>query len=52
MPTPPKRGESQNTFLSRCISYIVKHEGKSSKQASAICYFMWRNKDKTKRITK
>jgi hypothetical protein len=52
MPTPPRKDETQNAFLARCISYITKHENKPTKQASAICYSMWRNKDKAKRITK
>jgi len=44
MPTPPRKGESKDKFISRCISYIVKKEGKPQKQAVAICHNMWRNK--------
>lgn len=44
MPSPPRKGESKDAFISRCIRYIVKNEGKSEKKASAICYSMWRRK--------
>jgi len=44
MPTPPKKGESKDKFISRCISYIVKKEGKPQKQAIAICNSMWRRR--------
>lgn len=46
MPTPNK-GESQSDFVSRCIP-IVMNEGtaKDNKQASAICYSIFRRHDK------
>ena len=44
MPEKPRKGESKDKFISRCISYIVKKEGKPQKQAVAICHNMWRNK--------
>lgn len=42
MPTP-KRNETQDEFISRCIPYVI-HEGttKDEKQASAICYSIWK----------
>lgn len=46
MPAPPGAKESQNEFLSRCISYLIKHEGKTSKQAAGQCYGMWRQRHK------
>jgi len=47
MPTP-KAGESQKDFVSRCIP-IVMDEGtaKDNKQAAAICYSMWRRRNKS-----
>ena len=51
MPAPPKPGESKDKFISRCISYMNKNEaGKypDPKQRAAICYSMWKNKDKKK----
>ena len=44
MPTPNK-GESKEDFVSRCIP-IMKKEGREQGQAIAICYSIWRNKDK------
>jgi len=57
MPAPPHKGEHQEEFISRCISYLVKHENKTSKQAAGQCYGMWRQRHKTaaearKRINK
>lgn len=45
MPVPPRKGESKDAFINRCIRYIVKNEGKSETQAAAICYSMWRRKE-------
>lgn len=45
MPAPPKKGESKDKFISRCISYIVKNEGKPRNQAVAICNSMWRRRN-------
>lgn len=36
----PSKGEHQNDFLPRCISYVV-NEGKDSAQAVAICNSIW-----------
>jgi hypothetical protein len=47
MPEPLK-GETKEKYIPRCISYLVKEEGKPQKQAIAICYSMWENKDKKK----
>ena len=44
MPAPPKKGETEREFISRCVSYIVSKEGKSKEQAAAICYSMWRER--------
>ena len=46
MPAPPKKGETQKEFLARCIPFFVD-EGKPQDQAVAICYSMWREKDKS-----
>lgn len=46
MPTP-KDGESEKDFVSRCIPIVMKDgTAKDNKQASAICYSMYRNKNK------
>jgi hypothetical protein len=45
MPIPtPEKDEERSSFMSRCVSFLVK-EGKSSDQASAICYDKWNNKN-------
>jgi hypothetical protein len=43
----PRNGESEKDFVARCIP-IVMREGtaKDNKQASAICFSMYQNKDK------
>lgn len=43
----PKKGESQQQFISRCISQKVK-EGVDQEQAIAICYSQWDNRNKKK----
>ena len=48
MPTPPRKDETKEKFISRCIPIIVK-EGTKPNQAAAICYSMWRH---TKEATK
>jgi len=40
MPTP-KKNESENAFVQRCISFVVKNEGKKPDQAYAICKGLW-----------
>jgi len=37
----PKEGESKKQYIPRCVSYLVKKEGKKQKQALAICFAMW-----------
>lgn len=49
MPSPPRKGESQQDFISRCISYLRKREGKSADQAAGQCYGMWRSRNSKKR---
>jgi len=44
MPSPPSEGEKESEFISRCVSYLVKKEGKPKEQAVAQCYSMWRKK--------
>ena len=38
----PSKGEHQDEFLPRCISYVI-NEGKDSEQAVAICNSIWEN---------
>ena len=42
MPSPPRQNEREQEFISRCISYLIKNEGKSKDQAAGQCYGMWR----------
>lgn len=44
MPTPEK-GETEKEFIGRCIPILID-EGKEKDQAVAICYSIWKNKDK------
>lgn len=45
MPQPPiQPGEQKSEFLSRCFSYMNKHNEGEKSQRAAICYSMWRNK--------
>jgi hypothetical protein len=44
MPTV-KSGESEQEFVSRCISTLIKDEGKEQKQAIAICFSMYRRRN-------
>ena len=37
----PKSGESEDEFVSRCMSVLIGDEGKPEDQAAAICYSMW-----------
>ena len=53
MPSPPQKGESQEGFLARCHKYMAEHESsRPSAQRSAICYSLWRNKDKVSHAAK
>jgi hypothetical protein len=36
----PSKGENEDDFIPRCISYVVS-EGKDQDQAAAICYSIW-----------
>lgn len=45
MPTPPKKNETKEKFLGRCIPFLIK-EGKPKDQAAAICHSMWSKKSK------
>ncbi len=51
MPTP-RKGESRQDFVSRCIP-IVMDEGtaKDQKQASAICYSLFKQKKTGKAVS-
>ena len=49
MPVNVKKGESENDFISRCISEEVG-AGYEQSQAAAICYSYW-DKDKMSKIT-
>ena len=37
----PRKGQSENEYISECIAFLVK-EGKDTEQASAICYSNWK----------
>lgn len=46
MPLPiPASGESQQNFVSRCVSILVG-EGREQDQAAAICYDRWKRSRK------
>jgi len=49
MPAPPRKGEARQAFISRCISHMRSKEGRDVKQAAAICFDMWRRKDRVAR---
>lgn len=50
-PAPPRDDESKDEFLARCHAYMKKHHPEMSKaQQSAICYQMWRDKDKNSQV--
>ena len=49
MPSPPRKGESKESFMNRCFSYMEKHKEGKPGQGAAICYSMWRNRNKTKK---
>jgi len=38
----PKAGESKQEYISRCIPYMIKNEGKEKDQAVAMCYAFWK----------
>jgi phage-related protein (TIGR01555 family) len=37
----PHKGEDKEKYVSRCIAYLVKNEGKTAKEAAGQCYGMW-----------
>jgi len=41
MPIPKPKGESKNDYISKCVSSLMKKEGKEQKQALAICFNTW-----------
>jgi len=47
MPIPtPRKGESQNNFISRCISAVKKSDpDRPNKQVQAICFSKWRGEE-------
>jgi hypothetical protein len=49
MPLPkPKKGESQDEFISRCMENdVMKDEYPDNKQRLAVCFTQWKNKDST-----
>lgn len=47
MPTPPKRGETKEKFMSRCMRYHAKEKPDMGRdQAAAICNRMWNDRGK------
>ena len=40
----PKKNESKDDYISRCIAELVNKENKPSNQAVAICNSFWREK--------
>lgn len=49
MPVKPRKNESKEEFISRCISEEVKN-GHTQEQAIAMCYTKWEAKKSTKDI--
>jgi len=45
MPTPPKKDETEEEFMARCMS-AVADEYDSHDQRVAVCMNMWRDRDK------
>lgn len=45
MPLPePKKNEKRPEFMERCVPFVSK-EGKTNKEAVAICMVQWRNRE-------
>jgi hypothetical protein len=38
----PERGETKEEYISRCIPYMIKNEGKKQDQAVAMCHAFWK----------
>lgn len=51
MPTPPHENETQDKFISRCVSYL-RDEGKSQEQALGQCFGLWNQRHKTNESVK
>jgi hypothetical protein len=50
IPDPPRKNETQQAFISRCISFMTKNnEGRTPTQRAAVCYQMWRDRNKSKK---
>jgi hypothetical protein len=52
----PNAGESKEAYISRCIPYMIKEEGKEQDQAVAMCHAFWKEygpggKEKNEMIT-
>lgn len=41
-----RKNESRQEYVSRCIPFLIKHEGKSQKQAKGQCYGMYKQHKK------
>ncbi len=41
--------DTQESYVSRCIPYVMKNEGLDQKQASGKCFGLWRQHQKNKR---
>uniref|UniRef100_A0A6M3K0T5 Uncharacterized protein n=1 Tax=viral metagenome TaxID=1070528 RepID=A0A6M3K0T5_9ZZZZ len=46
MPAPPHKGETQDSFISRCMSHLITKEGKSKDQAAGQCFGMYKQAHK------
>lgn len=44
MPTPPKKGETKESFISRCMKYMRDNNEfkENTAQQSAVCYSVWK----------
>ena len=47
MPIRPGKNESQSDWMSRCVPEMLQDGSRDQDQAVAICYQIWRDKDKT-----
>jgi len=45
MPSPPRKNEKKQAFISRAIAFLRK-EGKTQSQAAGQAYSMWRQSKK------
>lgn len=49
MPDSPRKGESKEDFIARCMKYLAEKEGKTGKPAAGQCYGMWDNRGRKKK---